>query len=222
MSGKIEVIAPARLVGYADDGKSVILSNGRVIAAKCVLLGTGYQSSWAKIFKGYISPSRTLLVSLLFFFLDEVAEEIGINKHAPSTKFFETKFEHKTLQGAPALKPENGKWVTSIYRGIIPAKNIEKHDFAIAGATVWDSYPVFQFSRISSYSPKFTANPGYSFEVAAHWISSYFQRDNMRLPSSVEEALAETAIRSAWMTARYPNMVAWANESYSGSLDIWT
>ena len=138
MSGKIEVIAPARLVGYADDGKSVILSNGRVIATKCVLLGTGYQSSWAKIFKGCISPSCTLLVSSNIC-LDKVAEEIGINKHAPQSKF-EAKFDYKTLQNAPALKPENAKWVTTIYRGIIPAKNIEKRDFAIAGATVWDSY----------------------------------------------------------------------------------
>ena len=48
-SGEIEVIAPARLVIYADDGKSAIISNGRVIATKCVL-GIGYQSSWANIF----------------------------------------------------------------------------------------------------------------------------------------------------------------------------
>ena len=53
-SGLIEVIAPARLVGYAVDGKSAIISNGRVIVTKCILLGTGYQSSWANIFKGLI------------------------------------------------------------------------------------------------------------------------------------------------------------------------
>ena len=75
---------------------------------------------------------------------------------------------------------------------------------------------------ISSCPPKFTANPGYSFEVAAHWISSYFQQDNMRLPSSAEEAIAEAEMRSAWMRVRYPNMMAWANESYSGNLDLWT
>ena len=69
---------------------------------------------------------------------------------------------------------------------------------------------------------KFTANPGYSFEVAAHWISSYFQNDNMRLPFSAEEAIAEAEMRSAWMKTRYPNMLAWANESYSGNLDLWT
>lgn len=41
ISGKIEVIVPARLVGYlVDDGKSVIFSNGHVILVKCVVLGT--------------------------------------------------------------------------------------------------------------------------------------------------------------------------------------
>ncbi|KAF8802217.1 FAD/NAD(P)-binding domain-containing protein [Phlegmacium glaucopus] len=184
ISGKIDVIAPARVVGYADDGKSVVLSNGRIFATKCVLLGTGYQSSWSKIFK------------------KEVAEEIGIDRHAPQTKV-QVKWDYKTLENAPALRPENEKWVTSVYRGIVPAKNIEKRDFAIAGAM-------------------FSANPGYSFEVAAHWISSYFQNDKMRLPSSADEAMAQAEIQSAWMKSRYPNMAAWANESYSGSLDFWT
>ena len=69
---------------------------------------------------------------------------------------------------------------------------------------------------------KFTANPGYSSEVAAHWVSSYFQNDNMRLPSSAEEAIAEAEMRSAWMRARYPDMISWANESQSTNLDFWT
>ena len=68
-------------------------------------------------------------------------------------------------------------------------------------------------------SPKFTANFGYSCEVAAHWISSYFQNDKMRLPSSVEEAIAEGEILSAWMKARYP--LTCVNESYSTNLDFW-
>ena len=66
-SGEIEVIAPARVVGYADDGKSAIISNGRVIVTKCVLLGTGYQSSWANIFKSLILILPTFLVSFILF-----------------------------------------------------------------------------------------------------------------------------------------------------------
>jgi dimethylaniline monooxygenase (N-oxide forming) len=67
-----------------------------------------------------------------------MAQEIGIDRHAPLTEV-EMKWDYKTLANAPAANPEN-EWVTSIYRGLIPAKNIEKRDFAIAGATVWDSY----------------------------------------------------------------------------------
>ena len=132
-SGEIEVIAPARVVGYADDGKSAIISNGRVIVTKCVLLGTGYQSSWANIFKSLILILPTFF-SLIYPFLAKMAKEIGINRHAPQSEV-KTKWDYKTLANAPAPNPEN-EWVTSIYRGLIPAKNIEKRDFAIAGATV--------------------------------------------------------------------------------------
>lgn len=72
-SGEIEVIAPARLVGYADDGKSAIISNGRVIVTKCVLLGTGYQSSWVNIFKGLMLFLSTFLVSFILFFSENGA-----------------------------------------------------------------------------------------------------------------------------------------------------
>ena len=138
-SGEIEVIAPARLVGYADDGKSVIISNGRVVATNCVLLGTGYQSSWANIFKGLIPLLPSLQhISLIYPFLAKMAREIGIDRHAPQTEV-KMQWDYKTLANAAAPNSEN-EWVTSIYRGLIPAKNIEKRDFAIAGATVWDSY----------------------------------------------------------------------------------
>ena len=143
MSGQIEVIAPARLAGYADNGKSVILSNGRIFDTKCVLLGTGYQSSWANIFKGWCCYPCYDLISLdcviLFIYLEKMAEEIGINRHAPQTEV-KMKWNYNSLKNAPTIKPENEKWVTTIYRGLIPAKNIEKRDLAIAGATVWDLF----------------------------------------------------------------------------------
>jgi glycine/D-amino acid oxidase-like deaminating enzyme len=60
--GTIEVIAPARVLGYADDGESLRLSNGELFRAKVVVLATGYQSSWAPIFAGmsYAFPQETL------------------------------------------------------------------------------------------------------------------------------------------------------------------
>ena len=75
-SGEIEVIAPARLAGYADDGKSVVIDNGHLIATNCVLLGTDYQSSWANIFKRLDSSSfhiSMLISSHLSFFSENGA-----------------------------------------------------------------------------------------------------------------------------------------------------
>ena len=47
-AGEIEVIAPARVLGYAEDG--LLLSNGTLFRPKVVILATGYQSSWSPIF----------------------------------------------------------------------------------------------------------------------------------------------------------------------------
>jgi len=70
---------------------------------------------------------------------EKLAEEIGLNRHAPTTAL-STAWNYTTLEDPPALKPENKLWVTSIYRGLIPAKNIERRDFAIAGALVFDRF----------------------------------------------------------------------------------
>ena len=64
-----------------------------------------------------------------------MAEEIGIAKHAPKT-LVKTQWNYKSLKCPPPEAPEHGKWVVSIYRGLIPAKNIKQRDFAIAGAFV--------------------------------------------------------------------------------------
>ncbi|KAJ3512117.1 hypothetical protein NLJ89_g3713 [Agrocybe chaxingu] len=185
-AGKIGLVAPAHVIGYAQDGESIRVDNGTSIKAKAVVLCTGYKSSWESIF----TP--------------EVAKEIGIDKHLPTTDL-KTTWDYKSLQGGPPLRAEHQDeaLVTSIHRGIVPAKNLHKRDFAVAGAL-------------------FSANPGYTYEVVAHWIASYFREDKMRLPSSTEEAIVLAEERSAWMKARFPNMLGWVNESYSGSYDFWT
>ncbi|CAA7266095.1 unnamed protein product [Cyclocybe aegerita] len=188
-AGQIELVAPARALGFTGDGKSVRLSNGQEVTAQVVILATGWKSSWTQIFD------------------ESTMEELGLGRHPPTTdvSIAAHSWDYKTLESAPTMHPENQvqKWVTSVYRGLVPGKNINKRDFAIAGAI-------------------FTANNGYTSEVAAHWISSYFQGDPMRIPSSPEEAIAEAELRSAWMRRRYPNMCSWVNESYSSTLDFWT
>ena len=41
-----------------------------------------------------------------------------------------------TLKDAPEVHLDGEKWVTPMHCGIVPAKNIERHDFAINGAVV--------------------------------------------------------------------------------------
>lgn len=56
----------------------------------------------------------------------------------------------------------------------------------------------------------------------AHWISSYFLGDKMRLPSSPEEATKLSGKNAAWMRRRFPEMLLWVNESYSSDLAFWS
>ncbi|PPQ89970.1 hypothetical protein CVT25_009610 [Psilocybe cyanescens] len=188
-SGEIKIIAPARAIGYDDDGVSVNLNNGEKVAANVVILATGWKSSWTDIFD------------------EKTASELGIGRHPPTFDLKDAESlwsNYKTLSNPPPSHIRHqSQYVTSIYRGLIPGKNLNNRDFAIAGAI-------------------FSANLGYTSEVAAHWISSYFQGDPMRLPSSPEVAVAEAELRSAWMKYRYPNMLFWVNESYSTTLDFWT
>ncbi|KAF5315243.1 hypothetical protein D9619_007506 [Psilocybe cf. subviscida] len=187
-AGLINIISPARATGYGDDGKSVRLSNGQEIKAKVVILATGYQSSWAPIFT------------------TQTAEQLGIAKYpAPMTDVHTRWDDLKSLQSVdrPASAPENAKWMTAIYRGIVPAKNIAHRDFAVAGGV-------------------FSSNIGYTNEVVAHWTASYFRGDKMKLPDSPQEAITQAEQSSLWMKVRYPDALAWVNESYSGSLDFFT
>ncbi|KAH7906591.1 hypothetical protein BJ138DRAFT_1117428 [Hygrophoropsis aurantiaca] len=121
--------------------------------------------------------------------------------HPPPDKQTSYTRDYPSLRNPPSTYPGE-QWVSSIYRGLVPAKNISCHDFAINGAV-------------------YTPNHSYTSEVASHWISSYFLRDSMRLPSSVDEALAETELKAAWMRKCRPSMLTWDNESYSSGIALW-
>jgi len=66
---------------------------------------------------------------------EKTIEELGIARHTPSQDVDEWK-HYKSLSSPPAANPHRGLWASSIYRGIVPAKNIAKRDFAINGAVV--------------------------------------------------------------------------------------
>ncbi len=51
-AGKINIISPARVAQYGDDGRSVVLEDGRTVPASGIILATGYKSTWRPIFDG--------------------------------------------------------------------------------------------------------------------------------------------------------------------------
>jgi hypothetical protein len=62
--GKINLIAPARVVSFGTDRKSIVLNDGRIVKADAVVLATGFRSSWNGIF------DRTLTVPIMCRFVD--------------------------------------------------------------------------------------------------------------------------------------------------------
>ena len=67
-----------------------------------------------------------------------------------------------------------------------------------------------------------SANNGYTFEVGAHWIASYFRKDGfLDIPGSVGEAIIKTERHNAWLRQRYPGMHGSLSESYSGDITFF-
>ena len=121
--GKIELIAPARAAGFAADGKSVVLEDGRTIRAGAVVLATGFKSSWNDIF-----DERTM-------------EDIGLGRHTTVLSVSEGDWAYASLPDSDASTPsmKQDTQAPSLYRGIIPAKNILRRDLAVNGAIVCPS-----------------------------------------------------------------------------------
>ncbi|KAI0315357.1 FAD/NAD-P-binding domain-containing protein [Amylostereum chailletii] len=186
-AGKIALVAPARVAGFGEDGRSVVLEDGRTLRADAVVLATGYRSSWPQMFDG------------------QTLEDLALRRHAPAETTAPPHWGYTTLSDPPPQPTHSQaqQWSTSIYRGLVPAPNILRRDLAVNGAVI---------------SP----NNGYTVEVAAHWISSYFLGDAMRLPTSPEEALQETARNAAWLKVRYPDTAVAMNESHTNSAAFWT
>lgn len=118
--GKIKLVAPARAVGYAADGQSVVLEDGRKIRAGAVVLATGFKSSWNAIF-------------------DEGAmEDIGLGRRATHTSVSGGEWAYTTLPDlhTPSSSSKQGVQAPSLYRGIVPAKNILRRNLAVNGAIV--------------------------------------------------------------------------------------
>ncbi|KAF8189825.1 hypothetical protein K438DRAFT_1971340 [Mycena galopus ATCC 62051] len=98
----------------------------------------------------------------------------------------------------PPLHEENKEWSSSIYKGIVPA-NIIRRDGAVH-----------------------VTNDDYSFEVIAHWISSYFLGNKMKLPQTPEEALEHTEWDARWLRKRHPDLNLSLTEACTSYSVFWT
>ena len=110
---------------------------------------------------------RSLMVSvvhtgdnILYLCVDISMEQLGLGRNRPDSK---TKYQWDYASLAhPIDMPEETPWSASIYRGLVPAKNILNHDFAINGAMVCS---FLLYHSFNTGTPKTTA---YRSQLWAH------------------------------------------------------
>ena len=112
-------------------------------------------------------------------------------------------WNYASMNGPPEGRPAAAQQASSMYRALVPAKNIQNRDFAVNGSV-------------------FTTNNAYAWELAAHWISSYFMGDTFLEVPSPEQAQEHAERTGAWLRKRYPDALVWANESHSSDIAFWT
>ncbi|KAI0677680.1 FAD/NAD(P)-binding domain-containing protein [Trametes maxima] len=114
LAGKIDVITPAHVERFGEDGQSVVLDDGRILCANALVLGTGYKSSWEHLFD------------------EKDLDELGLGPQ-PAAQNTEYHWEYTTLLDPPTAHPDTMRWSSGIYRGLVPAKNITRRDLAVFG-----------------------------------------------------------------------------------------
>lgn len=110
-AGKIDIVCPASVEGFAPDGSGVVLDNGTVLKTSAVIFGTGFGKGWPK-------------------FMDtEVIEQVGLLPQPPPDN--PQTWNYKTLKD-PLYAPSQAP-APLFVRGIVPAKNFDARDLAFIG-----------------------------------------------------------------------------------------
>ena len=65
--------------------------------------------------------------------VDISVEQLGLGRHRPSKTNY--RWDYASFANPPDI-PGEAPWSASIYRGLVPAKNIFNRDFAVNGAMV--------------------------------------------------------------------------------------
>jgi hypothetical protein len=64
-------------------------------------------------------------------------EQLGLGRHPPdSESIMKYRWDYASLANSPVISGEISR-VASIYRGLVPAKNILNRDYAVNGAMVF-------------------------------------------------------------------------------------
>ena len=136
VAGKIEVISPAHVKSYHQDG--VLLDDDRVIRASAIIAATGYGSSWPEFMNGVFTQYLLSVTAtyILTSRIDETLEALGLAPLPVDDDVLVHKWDYTTLRDAPPLHPDAAQWYMPIYRGIVPAKLIASRDFALNGVVV--------------------------------------------------------------------------------------
>lgn len=94
------------------------LVDGRILPADVVVLATGYKSSWDNI-------------------LNNVRDELGLRRDllAQDDEAFLREWNYASLDHPPPLCPDI-PIAASVYRGLVPAKTMDRRDVAMNGAIV--------------------------------------------------------------------------------------
>lgn len=73
--------------------------------------------------------------------VEKTIEELGIGRHPPPANDQEYIWNYTSLRDPPYSNAHGAQWAASIYRGLVPSKNINRRDFAINGAVVRILHP---------------------------------------------------------------------------------
>ncbi|KAI0711021.1 FAD/NAD-P-binding domain-containing protein [Cerioporus squamosus] len=174
------------------------------------LAGFGQDGHSVLLDDGRLLPASAVVLATGYssswsaMFNDETMEHLGLAPRLVESSELEScQWDYTTLADAPPLHPNAARWASTLYRGLVPAKLIDNRDFAVNGAVVSPNY-------------------GYTTEIAAHWISSYFLGDDMCIPLGPDDALYETARHAAWLRQRYPQIPTALNGSHTSDLAFWS
>jgi len=131
-------------------------------------------------------------------FNQSTIEEIGLSRQRVPPQIMAAanrKWNYPTLANPPPYEDDPNFKVPMFHRGMIPAKSMFRRDFAVNGGF-------------------FSTNNGYTMELSAHWISSFFLGDKfLQLPPTPEAAMEEAQMHGAWMKKRHPDTSLWPSES---------